>query len=179
MHDGICYLCFHGWQSKISIVNFDSDYIDKTIIRKWFSALFYYNILFCKLQNDILFIEIDHHNKVLEMQEIFILFFVFVVPVFTYFLKRNYHKVLRKNYNHRFQKKRKTSSASFSNKPKPVNLFPVTSPAMVIDITKRTKSSETNVENVRKHFCNPRSQSLLEISIYELWRKELWGYRFW
>ncbi len=48
---------------------------------------------------------------------------------------------------------------------KPINLFPVPSLAIVIAITKRTKSREKpNVKN--------------EISIYECWRKELWDYRF-
>ena len=62
----------------------------------------------------------------------------------------------------------------------PVNLFPVTSLAMVIVITKRKKSSEANRENWEATFSSPhRSRSSLEISINELWCKELWGYRFW
>ena len=56
---------------------------------------------------------------------------------------------------------------------KPVNRFLVTSPAMIIAITKRKKSSEIKRENGEKLFREPRSRSSLEISIYELCRKVL------
>ena len=41
------------------------------------------------------------------------------------------------------------------------------------------KSSETKTHTTgRRHFLLPSSRISLEIAIYELWRKELWNYRF-
>ncbi len=39
--------------------------------------------------------------------------------------------------------------------------------------------AKPNLKNGSKHFHDPSWRSSLEISIYELWRKELWDYRFW
>ena len=57
---------------------------------------------------------------------------------------------------------------------KPVNVFPVTSPAMVIAITKRKKSRETNREKWGKALSRSQLTKFTLMSIYELWRKGLW-----
>ena len=56
---------------------------------------------------------------------------------------------------------------------KPVNVFPVTSPAMVIAITKRKKSRETNREKWEKALSQSQLTKFTLI-IYALWRKGLW-----
>ncbi len=61
---------------------------------------------------------------------------------------------------------------------KPLSGFPVTSPAMIA-ITKRKKSSETKVSKWRTAFLQSQLAKFTFISIYELWRKELWDDRFW
>ncbi len=57
---------------------------------------------------------------------------------------------------------------------KPVDVFPVTSPAMVIAITKRKKSSEANREKFETAPSRFKLTKFTLISIYELWRKGLW-----
>ncbi len=57
---------------------------------------------------------------------------------------------------------------------KPVNLFQVTSPAMVIAITKRKKSMETNREKWWKALSRSQLTKFTFMSISELWRKGLW-----
>ena len=56
---------------------------------------------------------------------------------------------------------------------KPINLFTVTSPAMVIAITKRKKSRETNREKWEKALSRSQLTKFTLMSIYELWRKGL------
>ncbi len=50
---------------------------------------------------------------------------------------------------------------------------------MVIAITKRTKSSETKLEKWEQTLSRSQLTKFTWKSIYELWRKELWHYRFW
>ena len=60
----------------------------------------------------------------------------------------------------------------------PVNRFPVTSPAMIIAITKRKKSSEIRIGKQRTALSQSQLVKFTLISIYKLWCKELWDYRF-
>ncbi len=55
---------------------------------------------------------------------------------------------------------------------KTLNGFPVTSPAMIIAITKHKKSSETKVDKWRTAFLQSQLAKFTLISVYELWRKE-------
>ena len=56
---------------------------------------------------------------------------------------------------------------------KPVIQFPVTSPAIIIAITKRTKSRETKVGKWMTALSRSKLAEFAFISIYELWSKEL------
>ncbi len=57
---------------------------------------------------------------------------------------------------------------------KQVNVFLVTSPAMVIAITKHKKSRETNREKWGKALSRSQLTKFTLMSIYELWCKGLW-----
>ncbi len=59
---------------------------------------------------------------------------------------------------------------------KPLNGFPVTSPAMTIAITKCKKLNETKVGKWRTAFLQSQLVKFTLISIYKLWRKQLWDY---
>ncbi len=66
----------------------------------------------------------------------------------------------------------------YTVRTKPANRFPVTSTTMIIAITKRKKLSETKVVKWMTELSRSQLAKSTLISIYELWRKELWDYRF-